>query len=71
MTDLLYFFGAIGGFIVMGCTIYFIDKADKCWHKWGKWNDDSTDDAYVQFRICDKCGYIAREQWRKLKEENT
>ena len=38
MNDLLYFFAAIVGILVFGIPVYLIDKADKCWHKWGKWN---------------------------------
>ena len=71
MSDLFYFFSAIGGFIVIGCTIYFIEKVGKCWHKWDFWIDETTDDAYAQYRICLKCGYIEREQWKKIKGTST
>jgi hypothetical protein len=71
MSDLFYFFSAIGGFIVMGCTIYFIEKVGKCWHTFGDWWDETTDHAYAQARRCSKCGYTEREQWKKIKGTTT
>ena len=68
MNDLLLFFGTIVGVIVIGLTLYTIDKLSGCWHKWGAWDANETDDCYVQSRRCFKCGYIEREQFRKLKE---
>ena len=63
--------------LVFICTIIFaalqyITKCSGiCRHKWNDWFDDSTEDAYVQFRTCSKCGYTEREQWKKIKEKQT
>ncbi len=68
MSDLFLFFGTIVGVIVIVLTLYTIDKMSGCWHKFDKWVPEETDDAYVQWRSCTKCGYTEREQFRKLKE---
>ena len=68
MNDLLLFFGTIVGVIVIVLTLYALEKASRCWHKFDKWVPEETDDAYVQWRSCTKCGYTQREQFRKLKE---
>ena len=68
MSDLLLFFGTIVGVIVVVLTLYALEKASSCWHKWGAWDANETDDCYVQSRRCFKCGYTQREQFRKLKE---
>ena len=69
MSDILLVL--LGVFIVcaIASIIIAIEKIGKCRHDWGHWQDDSTNDAYVQYRVCVKCGYIEREQWRKLKEQ--
>ena len=59
---------AIGISVVV--LAYAIERLGSCWHKWNNWFDESTDDAYVQWRCCAKCGYIEREQWLKKKEKS-
>ena len=61
----------LGVFIVCGIALIVtaVDQIGKCRHNWGYWQDDSTDEAYVQYRVCIKCGYIEREQFRKMKEK--
>ena len=71
MNELLLFFGGAVGIIIVGFILYFIEKFGNCWHKWGFWIDETTDDAYAQYRICLKCGYIEREQWKKIKGTTT
>lgn len=56
--------------IVITAIVCLFECRGKCVHKWGDWRDDSTDDAYVQFRVCEKCGYTDREQWKKIKEKS-
>ena len=68
MNDLLLFFGTIVGVIVIVLGLYALEKVSSCWHDWGYWVPEETDDAYVQWRSCTKCGYTQREQFRKLKE---
>lgn len=70
MNDLLYFFGGILGILGIALTIYYIDKLSGCWHKWGLWEAGETYDAYVQYRRCSKCGYVEREQWRKIQSKH-
>jgi len=53
--------------VLIVVTMYAIEKARGCWHNWGHWQDESTDIAYAQYRVCTKCGYIEREQFKKIK----
>jgi dissimilatory sulfite reductase (desulfoviridin) alpha/beta subunit len=70
MHDLALF--AVAFFIVF--TVYVICKAielvSQCWHHWGTWDVSETEHAYVQQRKCTKCGYVATEQFRKMKEKS-
>lgn len=66
MNDLALFFGTIVGIICIVGTLYLFEKLSGCWHKWGNWDIDETDTAYVQARCCEKCGYVEMQQWKKL-----
>jgi hypothetical protein len=56
--------------VLIALSIYVVERWGGCWHKWNNWFDESTDEAYVQFRCCSKCGYIEREVWLKKKEQS-
>jgi uncharacterized membrane protein len=55
--------------VLIAISIHVIEHWGKCRHKFGMWSDESTDEAYAQWRSCIKCGYIDREQWRKIKDK--
>lgn len=67
MNDLAMFFGTIVGIILLGGALFLFEKLSGCWHKWGNWNAEETDTAYVQARTCKKCGYVEMSQWKKLQ----
>ena len=69
MTEVLIAGAVISIVVLIVAVMYAIEQARGCWHKWNSWFDESTEDAYSQWRCCAKCGYIEREQFRKIKEK--
>lgn len=67
MTDVTLVLLGVGIITIIAVVIYLLESIGKCRHKWGDWHDDNTEEAYVQYRNCMKCGYTEREQWKKLK----
>ena len=64
--DILLFSLVFIMLVIIGVLQYFTGS---CVHKWGDWRDESTDEAYVQFRQCIKCKYTEREQWKKVTRD--
>ena len=70
MTEILISGAVIAIVLLIAIIVYLHEKYWDCYHRWGAWDVAETENAYVQFRKCKKCGYTEREQFRKLKEKS-
>ena len=55
------------GLLVLAIRIY--ELRHMCNHTWGLWIQSETDHAYVQQRLCSKCGVAETQQFRKMGPE--
>lgn len=69
MNEVLICCAVIAFVLLVAIVVYLHEKYRECYHRWGSWGTADTEIAYVQFRKCEKCGYMEREQWRKMKEK--
>ena len=69
MHDLVLFFSVLFVVIFIALVMAAIGLIGKCRHRWSQWESSETEHAYVQKRMCTKCGYVSIEQFRKLKDE--
>lgn len=67
MNEVLIACAVIAIVLLIAIVMHILEKRGDCRHIYGSWHAGETDDAYVQFRQCEKCGYTEREQWRKMK----
>lgn len=68
ISDLMWIGIGIGLVLFFAFLGLSFDMANNCRHKWGKWIYSESEFAYVNQRICEKCGFAETHQHRKMKE---
>lgn len=68
MSDLFLLLGGVIGMLIIGAVVVYVEKFGHCKHSWDKWIYHESEHAYVNQRICAKCGFTETNQFRKMKE---
>lgn len=69
MIDILYFSIAIIVVGIIAAVAHIHEKRGECDHQWSHWTPSETEWAYVQQRVCSKCGFVQTNQFKKFKDE--
>lgn len=69
MTDIMFYCSTlvIVGIVLILFRIY--ERWGECRHNWGNWVQNETEYAYVQQRICTKCGFAETHQFKKFRDK--
>ena len=71
MDDVVLFVSGIFFVGLLLIAIRFYELRHMCKHTWGLWIQSETDHAYVQQRLCSKCGVAETQQFRKMGPEKS
>ena len=66
MSDLMFYCSAVVGIGILLVLVHLYERRGRCQHQWDRWVQSETDYAYVQQRICSKCGVAETEQFKKF-----
>ena len=71
MSDIVLFVGLIFFVGMLFIAIRLYELRNECRHTWERWIQSETEYAYVQQRLCSKCGVAETRQFGKIGKEKS
>jgi hypothetical protein len=70
MNEILIAASVVAIVVLIAISVWLFETRNECRHSWGGWDAKETEYAYVQERVCKKCGYHQITQFKKLKSKD-